>query len=73
MLAARSFLSMGQLPELMTVPEVAEALKVTDESIHRWARDGKLPYVLLPSGIKRFRRDDIEAIIKGQPVAAGAA
>lgn len=63
---------MGNLPELLTVPEVAAAARVTDETIHRWAREGKLPFVRLPSGIKRFRRDDVEAILRGE-TARGAA
>lgn len=62
-LSGRSFMSMTQLPELMTVAEVAEAFRTTDETIHRWARDGKLPYIPLPSGTKRFRRIEIEAIL----------
>lgn len=56
---------MEQLPALLTVAEVADRLRITDETVHRWARDGKLPYVPLPSGIKRFRREDIEAIEAG--------
>ena len=52
-------------PELMTVAEVAEKFRDTDETIHRWCRKGRLPYVPLPSGLKRFRRDDIEAIRQG--------
>lgn len=71
----RSFLCMGQLPELMTVAEVAEALRLTDETVHRWAREGKLPFVSLPTGLKRFRREDIEAILARTAVLpeAGAA
>lgn len=56
---------MEQLPVLLTVPEVAERLRLSDETVHRWARDGKLPYVPLPNGMKRFRREDIEAIERG--------
>jgi len=66
---------MGQLPELMTVAEVAEALRLTDETVHRWAREGRLPYVNV-LGVKRFDRRVIEEIVTtpGQPQAtAGAA
>lgn len=65
------FLSMGNLPELMTVAEVAEALRISDETVHRWAREGRLPAIWLPggpverSGLKRFRRADVEAILRG--------
>jgi excisionase family DNA binding protein len=68
---------MGKLPELMTVAQVAEALMVSDETIHRWSREGRLPVVRLPGGrpgrgLKRFRRADVEALINGdnEPVAS---
>lgn len=56
---------MAQLPELMTVAEVAEALRLTDETIHRWAREGRLKYVNV-LGVKRFHRTYIEAIVHGE-------
>ncbi len=55
---------MGQLPELMTVAEVAKALRLTDETIHRWAREGRLEFVDV-LGVKRFHRAYIEAIVRG--------
>ena len=63
------FLSMGQLPELMTVPEVAEALRISDETVHRWCREGRLPFVRV-LGLKRFRRDEIEALVTDREVAS---
>ena len=62
---------MGQLPELMTVAEVAEALRLTDETIHRWCREGRIEYVNV-LGVKRFRRDYITGLVEGR-AAAGAA
>jgi excisionase family DNA binding protein len=56
---------MEQLPPLMTVAEVAERLRISDETVHRWSRDGLLPVVRLPTGLKRYRREDIEAIERG--------
>jgi excisionase family DNA binding protein len=63
---------MGQLPELMTVAEVAETLRLTDETIHRWAREGRLQYVDV-LGVKRFHRSYIEALVRGGRTTAGAA
>jgi len=63
---------MRQLPELMTVAEVAEALRLTDETIHRWAREGRIEYVDV-LGVKRFRRSYIEDLVKGAAAKAGAA
>ena len=54
---------MGREPDLLTTAEVAEKLRVTDETVHRWARQGVIPYIELPSGLKRFRRRDVEAFL----------
>lgn len=62
---------MTQVPELLTVAEVAERLRLSDETIHRWARKGKLPYVDV-LGVKRFRTADIEAILRGETPASAA-
>ena len=50
---------MGHIPELMTVAEVAKALRLSDETVHRWARTGRIEYVNV-LGVKRFRRAYIE-------------
>ena len=64
---------MAQLPDLMTVAEVAEALRLTDETIHRWCRSGRLEYVNV-LGVKRFHRDYITQIVEGRTAdKAGAA
>ena len=62
---------MGQLPELMTVAEVAEALRLTDETIHRWCREGRIEYVNV-LGVKRFRRDYITGLVEGRAEAGAA-
>lgn len=49
----------------MTVAEVAERLRLSDETVHRWARQGRLKYVDV-FGVKRFDRAYIEAIATGQ-------
>ena len=63
---------MGQLPELLTVAEVAEVLRLTDETVHRWCRDGKLKYVDV-LGVKRFNAEYIRALAEGRSAPAGAA
>lgn len=57
-------------PELLTAPAVAALLSVTDETVRKWADDGKIAFIRLPSGARRFRRSDIEAILTGQTEAA---
>ena len=63
------FLFMAQLPELLTVAEVAKALRLTDETIHRWCRDGRLEYIDI-LGVKRFHRTYIEDMVKTRAGAA---
>ena len=68
------FLSMEQLPDLMTVEEVAEQLRVSDETVHRWARLGRLPFIPLGgTGPKRFKRQVVNDFAAGVDVATEAA
>ena len=54
-------------PELLTAKQAGEALGgISDETVNRWARDGKLSCITLPSGQRRFRRDVINAILSGE-------
>jgi excisionase family DNA binding protein len=63
--------------EWMTVREVADYLKVHEETVRRWVRDGELP-VLDLGGQKtgyRIRRDELDAFIAKRygPVGKDAA
>lgn len=49
--------------ELLKVGEVAKRLGVSDETVRGWAKTGKLRYVKLPSGGRRFRAVDVDAIL----------
>lgn len=51
--------------ELLTAQEVADRLAVHVESVRRWTRQGKLSAVPLPSGRKKYRSDDIDAMVRG--------
>jgi predicted site-specific integrase-resolvase len=58
-------------PELLTAKRVGEALGgVSSETVLRWARDGKIACVILPSGARRFRREVVDAILAGTPAGA---
>lgn len=59
--------------EFLTAPKVADLLGVSDETVRRWADDGRLPYITLPSGHRRYRRSDIEAILVPNPASGDAA
>jgi len=60
---------MTSLPTLLTATEVAEEFRLDPETIRRWAREGRIERIKLPSGLYRFRRSDIEAIT-GQEMSA---
>jgi excisionase family DNA binding protein len=62
----------GDLPELLTVAEVAAIMRLSTNTIGRWARDGKIPSITLPSGMYRFHRADIDAILRGETPASAA-
>lgn len=59
------------LPELMTVSEVAEALRVSPSSVYKWSTEGSLPTVRINTSI-RFRREDIETLIATRTTEAAS-
>ena len=46
--------------DVMTVKEVAALFRVAPETVSRWARAGRLPYMRWPNGHLRFRTDDVK-------------
>ncbi len=53
---------------LLSIGEAASTLGVSVDTMRRWDAVGKLIPVRLPSGHRRYRREDIDALIE-----AGAA
>lgn len=49
--------------ELLTIDEVADMLKVSKMTLHRWDKSGILQKVDV-GGMRRYRRSDVEAIIE---------
>jgi len=49
---------------LLTVAEFAAIFRVDRASVARWARGGRIPYVLTPGGHHRFYESDVEAFLK---------
>ncbi|TKJ25267.1 helix-turn-helix domain-containing protein [Blastococcus sp. CCUG 61487] len=45
---------MSQVPRLLTTSEVAQALRVDPGTVRRWASNGQIDHVRLPSGGLRF-------------------
>jgi excisionase family DNA binding protein len=72
-----SVLCMTQVDPLLTASQVAQRLAeggipVSDETVRQWAKSGRLPYVEVPSGRRWFRREDVEAILRGDTPASAA-
>ncbi len=63
---------MTQLSPYLTANEVAQRFDISAESVRAWARTKKVPAIKLPGGKYRFRREDIDAIERGETPASAA-
>lgn len=53
-------LSLEALPDLLTVREVAELLRVSSLTIKRWGKKGKLPAIRINSrGDRRYKKEAV--------------
>ena len=50
------------MAQLMQVRQAAQALGVHENTIRRWEERGLLRAVRLPSGVRRFRPEDVERV-----------
>jgi excisionase family DNA binding protein len=48
-------------PTLLTAAQVGRLAQVSSETVRRWARDGLIPFIELPSGHMRFDPADVRA------------
>ncbi|MBM3209534.1 MerR family transcriptional regulator [Candidatus Shapirobacteria bacterium] len=68
MTAARKNLSLDNLPDLLTIREVAEILRVSPLTIKRWGKRGKLPAIRINSrGDRRYRKEQVLWALGIQP------
>ena len=52
--------SINDLPDLLTVREVAELLRVSPLTIKRWGKRGKLPAIRINSrGDRRYKKESV--------------
>ncbi len=50
--------SLSDLPDLMTIREVAELLRISPLTIKRWGKKGKLPAIRINTrGDRRYRKE----------------
>ena len=54
---------MPNTEKLLTAAQVATMIPVHVETVRRWTREGRLLAVTLPSGRKRYRESDVEALL----------
>lgn len=50
-------------PPLMIETEVTEWLRVEQDAVQRWAREGRIPAIKTPGGSWRFHRDELAAVV----------
>jgi len=57
-------ISLDDLPDLLTIREVAEILRVSPLTIKRWGKKGKLPAIRINSrGDRRYRKEIITRLL----------
>jgi len=60
-------------PTLLTATEVAEEFRLHPGTVRRWVGENKIRAIKLPGGLLRFRREEVEAILSGEPDAMATA
>jgi len=59
-MAAKTRIRLDELPDLLTVREVAELLRVSPLTIKRWGKRGKLPAIRINSrGDRRYKKEAV--------------
>lgn len=60
LIANKKNIDLKNLPDLLTVREVAEVLRVSPLTIKRWGKRGKLPAIRINSrGDRRYRKESV--------------
>lgn len=50
-------------PDMLTPRQVAKMFNVHPTTVGRWETDGRLRGIRTPGGHRRFRREDVEALL----------
>jgi excisionase family DNA binding protein len=57
-------------PGYLMPREVADILHVAPKTVSRWASEGKLPFTKTLGGHRRYKEDEIRALLLSMTVAA---
>lgn len=60
----------GPAPQLLAPREVAALFHVDPKTVTRWAQEGKLTAIRTLGGHRRFRADEVYALLRGMPLAS---
>lgn len=52
------------ISDFLSVGEAAVLLGVSVDTMRRWDRDGRITALRTPTGHRRFRRSDVETLLK---------
>ncbi|MGI8333614.1 helix-turn-helix domain-containing protein [Actinomadura scrupuli] len=52
------------LPDYLTTTELAALLRVSRGTVSGWARRGLIPYVVTPTGYRRFSRATVQRLLE---------
>lgn len=58
-------------PELLTPAEVAGMFRVDPKTVTRWAKAGRLSTLRTIGGHRRYRRSEVEALLKPETLPRG--
>lgn len=58
------------MSQLLTLPEVAALLRVSVGTLRNWRAHGKIQMVQLPGGTLRVRLEEVERLLREDPVEA---
>lgn len=60
------------MSQFLTVPEVADLLRVTPMTVRRWIKSGRLPASQIGRDY-RIQAGDVDALVAGAEIGRGAA
>ena len=59
-------ISINDLPDLLTLREVSQVLRVSTRTLKRWGKSGKLPAIRINTrGDRRFKREEVLKVLGG--------